>query len=113
LVFAFSGLCAGRAGLLICATRAAADGNNAGLWIELDAILAVVIGGTALTGGRFSLVGSVLGALVMQTLRTTIYQMGVRTDWNLVVKALVGVGVCLIQSEGLREKVARAIRRRT
>ena len=45
-----------------------ADGNNAGLWIELDAILAVVIGGTSLAGGRFSLAGTVVGALIIQTL---------------------------------------------
>ena len=47
---------------MISSNVSSADGNNAGLWIELDAILAVVIGGTALSGGRFSLGGTVLGA---------------------------------------------------
>ena len=53
-VYVFSALCAGVAGLMIAANITAADANNAGLWIELDAILAVVIGGTSLVGGRFS-----------------------------------------------------------
>src|SRR3954451_23584754 len=54
-VYVFSALCAGLAGLMIAANTAAADANSSGLWIELDAILAVVIGGTSLAGGRFSL----------------------------------------------------------
>ena len=58
---------------MISSNVSSADGNNAGLWIELDAILAVVIGGTSLAGGRFSLGGTVLGALIIQTLTTTIY----------------------------------------
>ncbi|ETK32050.1 ABC transporter permease, partial [Microbispora sp. ATCC PTA-5024] len=60
-VYTFCALCAGIAGLMISSNVSSADGNNAGLWIELDAILAVVIGGTPLSGGRFSLGGTVLG----------------------------------------------------
>ena len=63
MVYVFCALCAGIAGLMISSNVAVADGNNAGLWIELDAILAVVIGGTSLTGGRFHLGGTVVGAL--------------------------------------------------
>ena len=66
-----------------------ADGNNAGQLLELDAILAVTLGGTALTGGRFSLVGSVIGALIIQTLTYAIYSLGVPPEINLVVKAVV------------------------
>ena len=62
LAYVFSGLCAGIAGLMISSDVTGADGNNAGLWIELDAILAVVIGGTALAGGRFFLAGTIVGA---------------------------------------------------
>src|SRR5690606_28942024 len=65
LCYVFAGLCAGIAGLMISSNVSSADGNNAGLWIELDAILAVVIGGTSLAGGRFSLAGTVLGALII------------------------------------------------
>ena len=54
-VYVFCAFCAGVAGLMIASNISAADANNAGLWIELDAILAVVIGGTSLAGGRFSL----------------------------------------------------------
>ena len=62
---------------MISSNVSSADGNNAGLWIELDAILAVVIGGTSLAGGRFSLGGTRLGALIIQTLTTTIYTIGI------------------------------------
>ena len=56
MVYIFSGICAGVAGLMISSNVTAADSNSAGLWIELDAILAVVLGGTSLAGGRYSLV---------------------------------------------------------
>lgn len=111
LVYVFSGLCAGVAGLLGAADILAADANNAGLYLELDAILAVVVGGTALTGGRFSLPGSVLGALVIQTLTMTILTMGIAPEWTLVVKALVVIVVCLLQAEGLQEKVRGMFKR--
>jgi hypothetical protein len=54
-VYAFCGLTAGIAGLIISSNVKSADGNNAGLLLELDAILAVALGGTSLLGGRFSL----------------------------------------------------------
>jgi simple sugar transport system permease protein len=111
MAYVFSGLCAGIAGLIVASDIRAADPNNAGLYLELDAILAVVIGGTALTGGRFSLPGSVLGALVIQALTTTILTLGVKAQWTLVVKALVVVIVCLLQSEGLRDKITGVLRR--
>jgi galactofuranose transport system permease protein len=104
-VYVFAGLCAGVAGLMISSDVNSADGNNAGLWIELDAILAVVLGGTALTGGRFSLTGTVLGALVIQTLKTTVYTIGVPPETTLVFKALVVLAVCLVQAPAFRAKV--------
>ncbi|NUR90822.1 MAG: ABC transporter permease [Nonomuraea sp.] len=105
LAYVFSGLCAGVAGLMISSNISAADGNNAGLWMELDAILAVVIGGTPLTGGRFTLVGTALGALIIQTLSTTIYTVGIPSHRVLVFKAIVVALVCLIQSPAFRAKV--------
>lgn len=105
LVYAFCGLTAAVAGLMVSSNIQAADGNNAGLWIELDAILAVVIGGTSLNGGRFSIAGTVLGAFVIQTLTTTIYGIGVPTQANLVFKAVVVIVVCLLQSPVFRAKV--------
>ncbi|MEU8176095.1 ABC transporter permease [Microbispora hainanensis] len=111
MVYAFCGLCAGIAGLMISSNVSSADGNNAGLWIELDAILAVVIGGTPLSGGRFSLSGTVLGALIIQTLTTTIYSIGVPPETTLLFKALVVTIVCLIQSPAFRAKVFHRRRR--
>jgi galactofuranose transport system permease protein len=110
-VYTFCALCAGIAGLMISSNVSSADGNNAGLWIELDAILAVVIGGTSLAGGRFSLGGTVLGALIIQTLTTTIYSVGVPPETTLLFKALVVTVVCLLQSPAFREKAFRRRRR--
>lgn len=103
LVYTISGLCAGVAGVLISSNVRSADANNAGLWYELDAILAVVIGGTSLAGGRFSLVGSIIGALIIQSLTTTIYSFGVPPEVALVVKALVVFVVSLLQSERVQQ----------
>jgi galactofuranose transport system permease protein len=101
-VYAVCSLCAGLAGLIVTADIKAADANNAGLWLELDAILATVIGGTALTGGRFFLAGSLVGAVLIQTLTTTILTRGVAVELTLVVKAVVVILVCLLQSEKFR-----------
>ncbi len=108
MVYVFAALCAGIAGVMMTSNVSSADGNNAGLWIELDAILAVVIGGTLLTGGRFSLGGTVLGALLIQTLTTTIYSIGVPPETTLLFKALVVAAVCLLQSAAFRAKVFAA-----
>jgi simple sugar transport system permease protein len=102
--YSVSGLMAGVAGLIACADISAADSNNAGLYLELDAILAVAVGGTSLAGGRFSLAGSLVGAVLMQCLTTTILMRGVSPHATLVAKALIIVAVVLLQS------VARAPR---
>jgi len=106
LIFWVYGLCgvtAAVAGVIIAFNVKSADGNNAGLMMELDAILAVALGGTLLDGGRFSLVGTLIGALILQTLSYAIYSLGVPPEINLVVKAIVVFVVCLIQSEALRK----------
>lgn len=110
-VYAFCGLTAGLAGLMISSNVKSADGNNAGQLLELDAILAVTLGGTSLLGGRFSLRGSVLGALIIQTLTTSIYSLGVPPEINLVVKAVVVFVVCLLQSPEARAWVMGGWRR--
>lgn len=107
-VYVFAALCAGIAGLMISSNVTAADANNAGLWIELDAILAVVIGGTLLSGGRFSIGGTLVGALILQTLTTTVYTAGIPPEVTLVFKAAVIIVVCLLQSEKLRTLVRPA-----
>lgn len=102
LIYVFSGLCAGVAGLVYASEIKGADANTAGLNAELDAILAVVIGGTSMEGGRFSLLGSVLGALVIQSLNTTILTRGVPVQATLVLKAMVVFAICLLQSDAFR-----------
>ena len=97
-VYVFAALCAAIAGLMISSNVSAADANNAGLWIEMDAILAVVIGGTSLAGGRYSLTGTLLGALIIQTLTTTVYTIGIAPEITLVFKAVVVIAVCLMQA---------------
>ena len=107
ILFAYllCGLFAGVAGIFISSNVTAADANNAGLWKEIDAILATVIGGTSMMGGRIHLMGTVLGALFIQTLTTTIYATGVPPEIILVVKALVVILVTLLQSPDFRSKL--------
>ncbi|MBB4953534.1 simple sugar transport system permease protein [Agrobacterium vitis] len=98
-VYAFGGLCAGIAGTIAAADIRGADANNAGLWLELDAILAVVIGGTSLLGGRFSIPMSVLGAVIIQAMNTGILVSGLRPEFNLIVKAMVIIIILVLQSD--------------
>jgi len=106
-VYMFCSACAGLAGLMISSNIKSADANNAGLLMELDAILAVTLGGTSLGGGKFSLAGSVVGALIIQALTYTIYSMGVPPEVNMVVKAVVVFAVCLSQSKEFRHLMPR------
>jgi simple sugar transport system permease protein len=115
IVYIFSAFCAAIAGLMISSNVTAADANNAGLYIEMDAILAVVIGGTSLAGGRYSLVGTVVGAFIIQTLTTTVYTLGIPPEVTLVFKAIVVLTVCLLQAPKARNlfrnlKPARPLR---
>lgn len=103
LVYAFSGFCAGVSGLIESSLIRAADANNAGLNMEMDAILAVALGGTLLSGGKFYIGGSIIGAITIQTLTTTMYAIGVASDQLPVVKAIVVIILCLIQSKHFRE----------
>ncbi len=109
LVYGFSGLCAAVAGLVETSYISAADINKCGEYIELDAILAVVIGGTPFTGGRANIVGSLIGAAIMQALSTTIQMLDVPAAYTLVVKALTVVAVCSLGSERFRRAVRRLV----
>lgn len=98
LTYVLSGLCAAIAGIIVTADIRGADANNAGLWLELDAILAVVIGGGSLMGGRFNMVLSVVGALIIQGMNTGILLSGFPPEMNQVVKAVVVLCVLVVQS---------------
>jgi simple sugar transport system permease protein len=108
--FVFCGFCAGTAGLIICSNVKSADAGSAGLNTEFDAILASVIGGTRMAGGKFSLFGSLIGALLIQTLATMIYTLGVPPEASFLLKALVIVLVCFLQSGAATRFAKRAKR---
>jgi ribose/xylose/arabinose/galactoside ABC-type transport system permease subunit len=98
--YSFCGFCAGVAGLIATSAIRTSDANQIGLYTELDAILAVVIGGTVLgAGGRFSLLGSALGALVLQATITSMYAYGVAASSITAVKAVVVIAVIILYSE--------------
>ncbi|HCB90871.1 MAG TPA: sugar ABC transporter permease [Ruminococcaceae bacterium] len=107
LTYVISGLCAGVGGFITTSIIKAADANNAGYLIEMDAILSVALGGTKMTGGRFSLGASIIGALIIQSLTTTLYAWGVPPQVLPVVKAVVVILICLIQSEEFRGLLGR------
>lgn len=96
LVYMIAGLCAGVAGLIVVAINSASDANLVGLGMELDAIAAVVVGGTLLTGGRATIIGTLMGALIIQLVRYTLLANGVPDPAALIVKAaLIVVAVWL------------------
>lgn len=101
-VYALSGLLAGLAGLIESARGGASDPSNVGLNIELDAIAAVVIGGTSLAGGRATIVGTIIGALMMQVITTSFNMQGIQFSWSLVIKAAIIIIAVYVQ----RPKVA-------
>jgi simple sugar transport system permease protein len=107
LVYTFCGFCAGIAGLIASSNIRTSDSNNIGLTTELDAILAVVIGGTSMAGGRFSLLASMVGALVMQAITQSMYAIGVPAFALQAIKAVVVVLVILLYSEQFRSFIRK------
>lgn len=98
-VYGISGLLAGVAGLIVIAINSSSDANQVGLNMELDAIAAVAVGGTALTGGRATIVGTLLGALIIQLIRYTLLARGVPDAVALVVKAAIILIAVYIQRQ--------------
>jgi simple sugar transport system permease protein len=103
LAYAICGLCGAIAGLILSSYVHSADGNNNGLNYELDAILAVVLGGTLMAGGRFSVLASVVGAVVIWTFTVTVYSLGVPANALLAAKAVLVMVVILIYSDYTRK----------
>ncbi|EJC72690.1 permease component of ribose/xylose/arabinose/galactoside ABC-type transporter [Rhizobium leguminosarum bv. trifolii WSM2012] len=112
-VYMLSGLCASIAGIIVAADIKGADANNAGLWLELDAILAVVVGGNSLLGGRFSIVGSLIGAMIIQAVNTGILSSGFPPEFNLIIKAVIIIVILVIQSPAVRSLAIFASRRQS
>jgi len=107
IAYIICGLLAGAAGLVSSSRIYSADANNIGLNLEMDAILAVALGGNLLSGGKFSLAGSVIGAYTIQALTTTLYAMNVSADQLPVYKAIVVIVIVTLQSEVFRSFVKR------
>jgi simple sugar transport system permease protein len=109
--YMFCGFCAGIAGLIGTSNISTSDATSMGLNLELDAILAVVIGGTLLgAGGRFSLFASVIGALVMQAVTTSMYAIGVSANSLLAVKGVVVILLILLYSQQVQDMIRRVTR---
>jgi galactofuranose transport system permease protein len=111
LAYTFCGFCGAIAGLILSSYIHSEDANNIGLYYELDAILAVVMGGTLMTGGRFSLFASMIGALVIWTFTLTVYTLGVPANALLAAKALLVLIVILLYSDYTRRLMNRVFER--
>ncbi|AYF97112.1 ABC transporter permease [Protaetiibacter intestinalis] len=101
-VYVLSGVLAGIAGIFAVGTVMTVDVSKTGYQIEMDAILAVVIGGTSLAGGKFSLGGAFVGAMLIATLDKTVLFLGISSSATPAFKAVVIVVLCLLQSERVR-----------
>jgi galactofuranose transport system permease protein len=97
IVFVTSALLAGAAGIVETARNASTDSANIGSGAELDAIAAVVVGGTPFSGGRSTVLGTVVGALIMAVISATIVMHLVPAPWSKVVKAAIIVFAVYLQ----------------
>lgn len=111
--YIFCGFCAGVAGIIDTSNISTSDASSLGLNLELDAILAVVIGGTLMgQGGRFSLMGSAIGGIVMQAVTTTMYAVGVSANSLLAVKGVVVILLILLYSQQAQEFLQKITRQK-
>ena len=107
LCYLICGICAGIAGIVGSSRIYSADSNNIGLNYELDAILAVALGGNSLGGGKFNMAGSIIGAYTIQAITTTLLAMGVSTDQAPVVKAIIVVIIVVVQAPTFKAWIER------
>lgn len=98
MCYTICGLCAGIAGLVETSRIYSADTNNIGLNLEMDAILAVALGGNSLGGGKFNLAGSIIGAYTIQAITTTMYALGISSAEAPVYKAVIVILIVVIQA---------------
>ena len=107
IVFALTGFLSGISGLIYSSRIMSNDSNNAGINYETDAILSVVIGGTSMTGGKFSLAGTIVGSIIIRTIVTFVYYFGVSPDSTMAFKALIIAVIIVLQSEPVRNWMAK------
>lgn len=106
IVYTLTGFLSGVAGLIYSSRISSCDSNNAGVNYEMDAILAVVLGGTSMTGGKFSLTGTIIGSLIIRTITTLVYYFGITSESIMAFKAVIILVVIIIQSEPIRKRLA-------
>jgi len=110
MCYLLCGLCAGIAGIVNSSRITSADANNIGLNMELDAILAVALGGNSLGGGKFNLAGSIIGAYTIQAITTTMYNLGVPSSVTPVFKAVVVILIVAIQAPPVKAWISKRAR---
>lgn len=106
-VYVLAAVLAAIGGLFNVAEVMTVNPSSTGNLMEMDAILAVVIGGTSLAGGKFSIIGSTMGALLIATLNKTVVFLGVPSAATPAFKAAVIIVLVLLQSERIRNLVFR------
>ena len=107
IVFALTGLLSGISGLIYSSRIMSNDSNNAGINYETDAILSVVIGGTSMSGGKFSLSGTIIGSIIIRTIITFVYYFGVAPESTMAFKAMIIAVIIVLQSEPVRNWMAK------
>ena len=112
IVFALTAFLSAIAGLITASRVMSNDYNNFGINFEMDAILAVVIGGTNMAGGKFSLAGTVIGSIIIRTIVTFVYYFGIVSEATMAFKALIIIVVIVLQSEPVRKRMAKMGRKR-
>jgi ribose transport system permease protein len=98
-VYMFSALFAGLAGIIVTAKAGAADGNSVGVLAELDAIAAVAVGGSSMSGGRTKVFGTVVGALIMQLITISVNMNNIPFEVSEVLKAVIIILAVYAQRE--------------
>lgn len=106
LTFVILGLCVAVAGLIKVSRLSSINYSVIAKDIEMDAILAVALGGNALSGGKFNMTASILGAYVIQFLTTTLYKLNVQSDALPAYKAVVVIVLVVLSAPIVREKLS-------
>ena len=107
LTFVILGLCVAVAGLIKVSRLSTINYSVIAKDIEMDAILAVALGGNALSGGKFNMTASILGAYVIQFLTTTLYKMNVQSDALSAYKAVVVILLVVLSTPVVRKKLSQ------
>ena len=97
MVYALVGLCCGIAAVMVVARTTSGSSTN-GMFYELDAIAAVVIGGTLLSGGRGTLIGTLIGVLIFTVVNSIFTQNNLDTATQNIAKGVIIVGAVLLQT---------------